>query len=147
MSNPSAETIHERQREQIGTCEICGATDHHLVEGACPACARKCAPLTAAGAERILRNLGAFVAETACPLPNPDRVYGDDDLEFWGEYFVRHDLRARGILFETFMNDPRAIAQAMILRQMNEPPARKHVRANSRPMFDADLIFLRKQAD
>lgn len=27
--------------EKIGTCELCGATDHHLVEGVCPACRPK----------------------------------------------------------------------------------------------------------
>lgn len=27
--------------EAIGTCEICGATDHHLVEGLCPVCRPK----------------------------------------------------------------------------------------------------------
>lgn len=26
----------------IGICEICGAIDHHLVEGACPVCQQKC---------------------------------------------------------------------------------------------------------
>lgn len=27
--------------EKIGTCELCGATDHHLVEGVCPGCTPK----------------------------------------------------------------------------------------------------------
>lgn len=27
--------------ERIGTCELCGATDHHLVEGVCPVCRPK----------------------------------------------------------------------------------------------------------
>lgn len=27
--------------EKIGTCELCGATDHHLIEGVCPACRPK----------------------------------------------------------------------------------------------------------
>lgn len=27
--------------ETIGTCDVCGATDHHLVEGLCPTCQPK----------------------------------------------------------------------------------------------------------
>ncbi len=27
--------------ERIGTCELCGATDHHLIEGLCPWCRPK----------------------------------------------------------------------------------------------------------
>lgn len=27
--------------ETIGTCDVCGATDHHLVEGLCPVCRPK----------------------------------------------------------------------------------------------------------
>jgi len=29
--------------ERIGICELCGVTDHHLVEGVCPACSQKVA--------------------------------------------------------------------------------------------------------
>jgi hypothetical protein len=28
--------------EAIGTCELCGLTDHHLVDGVCPTCRPKC---------------------------------------------------------------------------------------------------------
>lgn len=31
-------SITYRLAERIGTCEACGATDHHLIEGLCPAC-------------------------------------------------------------------------------------------------------------
>ena len=37
--------------ERIGTCELCGLTDHHLVDGVCPTCRPRCAtiPATAPG--------------------------------------------------------------------------------------------------
>lgn len=35
--------------ETIGTCEICGATDHHLVEELCPRCSPKTITIIAGG--------------------------------------------------------------------------------------------------
>jgi hypothetical protein len=35
--------------ETIGTCEICGATDHHLVEGLCPVCRPKTTTVVISG--------------------------------------------------------------------------------------------------
>lgn len=37
----------------IGDCEICGVTDHHLVEGVCPGCRPKVLTVTA-----MMRQLG-----------------------------------------------------------------------------------------
>lgn len=38
--------------EKIGACELCGVTDHHLIEGVCPACRPKVTTvqITACGA-------------------------------------------------------------------------------------------------
>lgn len=36
---------------RIGTCELCGATDHHLVEGACPVCRARYALAVQSGEE------------------------------------------------------------------------------------------------
>ncbi len=32
--------------ETIGTCDVCGATDHHLVEGLCPVCQSRTTTVT-----------------------------------------------------------------------------------------------------
>lgn len=139
----NAERAARDMRETIGTCDLCGATDHHLVDGACPGCRPRCRTLMSAGAAQILSNIEAFASDAAAPTV-PMR--SDEEIEFWGEYFTRHNLRAQGILFEIFLSDPHAIAQAMVLRRI-EMQERRHVRAHSRPMFDADLVFLRRQAD
>ncbi len=40
--------------ECIGTCELCGATDHHLVDGICPACRPKCIAISVSGSPRLI---------------------------------------------------------------------------------------------
>jgi hypothetical protein len=40
----------------------------------------------------------------------------DEHLNFWGDFFVENRLHERGLLFETFLEDPRAIALAVIFR-------------------------------
>jgi hypothetical protein len=37
--------------ETIGTCELCGVTDHHLMEGACPGCRARYALAVQSGEE------------------------------------------------------------------------------------------------
>ncbi len=37
-STPNVESV---PRGTIGTCELCGVTDHHLVDGLCPPCKEK----------------------------------------------------------------------------------------------------------
>lgn len=48
--------------ERIGTCEYCGATDHHLVEGLCPICRPKTVTLSDCGGPvpRLQRVTAAF---------------------------------------------------------------------------------------
>lgn len=43
-------------------------------------------------------------------------VMSDEHLNFWGNFFVENRLHERGLLFETFLLDPREIALATIFR-------------------------------
>jgi hypothetical protein len=43
-------------------------------------------------------------------------MYTDEHLDFWGEFFTANRLHARGVRFDTFIEDPRAIARATIFR-------------------------------
>lgn len=57
--------------ETIGTCELCGVTDHHLVKGVCPACRPK-------------------VAGTAGTPADAARLPGYPDVPLGAEADVRH---------------------------------------------------------
>jgi len=64
-----------------------------------------------------LDGLAHFTAiATAAP------VLTDEALDFWGDFFVRNHFHARGILFETFMQHPREIAQAVLFRSPSDEP-------------------------
>jgi hypothetical protein len=114
---------------------------------------------------RVQSNLLAFAISAASMEPV---IVSDDDLEYWGRFFVENRLHARGILFETFMVHPFEIGQAALFgNRLRDPedllpllPRQRevalrvhpHVRAISKPLPDADEwldmpIFLRKQAD
>ena len=102
---------------------------------------------------------------TRTPVP---RVT-DDDLECWGNYYLANRLYERGILFATFMQDPRAIAEAITFRwampipdgeefypllpeqreaaERIESHNRPRRRAMSAPVLPDDLAFLKRQAD
>ncbi|MEW6330205.1 MAG: hypothetical protein AB1560_01960 [Pseudomonadota bacterium] len=47
--------------------------------------------------------------------PN-NAVLTDEHLNFWGNFFVENRLHERGVRFETFLQEPREIALAMIFR-------------------------------
>lgn len=104
--------------------------------------------------------LGSFVVKT------------DEEIEWFGNIFVSHQLLARGILFETFLQDPKAIFEAATGRswppavdyflpllpaqraaaqrvqfEMRARQCGKSVRSISRPFDDRDLAFLKRQAD
>ena len=111
----------------------------------------------------VAGNLQRYIGDV--PVP---RVT-DDDLECWGNYYLANQLYARGILFATFMQDPRAIAEAITFRwampipdgeEFYPPlPAQREVaeridafnrprrRAKSAPIWADDIAFLKKQAD
>src|SRR5690554_378536 len=86
--------------------------------------------------------------------------YPDEALEYWGRIYVDNHLHARGILFATFMQDPQAILESLItsgrveatedylplLTAQREVAARLNRRREiSRPIEEADLVFLKKQ--
>lgn len=59
--------------ETIGTCELCGVTDHHLIEGVCPTCRPKVTTvqITMCGApprRRALAALNRLVAASVLAL-------------------------------------------------------------------------------
>jgi hypothetical protein len=136
--------------EKIGVCEACGATDHHLVEGICPACKPKCRTI----------DTPAVINPAQVAL-----ILADEEIEYWGRYFVANRFDRRGVLFETFMMDPFAIAQALIFNlPMPVPEGEEfypllpdqryvamrfhpHVRAWSFPLSEDVPVFLRRQAD
>jgi hypothetical protein len=86
----------------------------------------------------VMDNLAAFIADEACnpwlqiglrelPTAAPESVYADEALDYWGEFFIINNLRARGILFETFMHAPAAIAEAVVFHQaLPLPPNDEH---------------------
>lgn len=47
----------------------------------------------------------------------------DRALERWGRLYCANNFYARGVLFETFMVDPRAIAEAILFRKAMPIPA------------------------
>lgn len=76
--------------EKIGTCELCGATDHHLVEGVCPFCRPKvvvtlCAPPPRQQGKRLA--LGRMIDAAAQALRNMART---DEVPLGAEAGVPH---------------------------------------------------------
>lgn len=121
----------------------------------------------------VAANLIAFTLD-AVDAPRDSVVVSDEDLEYWGRFYMANRFAARGVLFETFMTDPFAISQAVLfggrLRDPDDflpllPRQREvaremhpHVQAISKPLpplpdecYGSDAldipIFLRKQAD
>lgn len=183
-------------QETIGTCELCGATDHHLVVGVCPGCQPRCKTIMAtaqSASDSVDMQLPIAVDEwmrsnpmhsgryLECNVnhdgPNSAEVnfidpatvpliLPDEDIEYWGRWFVENNFYARGVRVETFMTNPFEISQALLfglpmplpkgeefyplLPRQREVALRVHprVRAISRPARDAELpVFLRMQAD
>lgn len=136
-------------------------------------------------AQRVADNLGEFTRDlfsralyatfTAFNFLDTG-IYSDEEIEYWGRYFVDNKFAARGILFETFMTDPFEISQAVLfdrrrrdqmgdevefyplLPKQREAAQRvrvemsgrrygKSLRAHSRPLDAIDLVFLKRQAD
>lgn len=115
---------------------------------------------------RVLDNLRAFTTESCA-------VRTDEEIDLLGNIFVAHQLLARGILFETFLQYPEAIFKAATGRplpialdeeflpllpaqravaqrarlEMAERQSDKPTRAISRPVEAHDLAFLKRQAD
>lgn len=114
---------------------------------------------------RVQNNLRAFTLGSFA-------VKTDEEIEWFGNIFVAHQLLARGILFETFLQDPKAIFEAATGRawppavdyflpllpaqravaqrarfEMASERCEKPIRAVSRPVEDRDLAFLKRQAD
>ena len=50
-------------------------------------------------------------------------LMSDEHLDFWGEFFTANRLHARGVRFDTFLEDPRGIARAVIFRPRLDPRA------------------------
>lgn len=61
---------------------------------------------------RIAANLIAFMLDAV--TPDEPIIASDEDLEYWGRFFVANRFAERGILFETFMLHPFEIAQAAL---------------------------------
>lgn len=108
-----------------------------------------------------LPGLRIAVSDRDTPTETTPR-HSDEELEFWGRIYVDNHLYARGILFATFMQGPQAILESLItsgrveatedylplLTAQREVAARlNRRRAISRPIEEADLVFLKKQAD
>lgn len=49
--------------ERIGECELCGLTDHHLVDGICPTCRPKCATVSVGGERGFVAVAREIVSE------------------------------------------------------------------------------------
>ncbi len=64
-------------------------------------------------AERILNNVATFLGDTWHARATEKLT--DEDLEYWGAFYEENHLHARGILFATFMEAPREIAQALLV--------------------------------
>lgn len=65
--------------ERIGTCELCGLTDHHLVDGVCPTCQPRCVTISVHGNPRFVARareaflqLGAAARLAFSNLDTPD---------------------------------------------------------------------------
>lgn len=108
---------------------------------------------------RVSENMRAFVAGATSSVVQclvvsagvqQTVIVSDDDLEYWGNFFVENRFHARGILFETFMLHPFGISQAVLFRgRLRDPedflpllPRQRdvargqhpHVRAISKPL-------------
>ena len=70
---------------------------------------------------RTAANLLSFLL--AADEPCEPLFVADEDLEYWGRFYVGNNFEARGILFETFMSDPFAIGQAAIFGTPRSLPA------------------------
>jgi len=62
--------------------------------------------------EKVLRNMGDLYLRA-----NRQEKMSDEDLEYWGNFYTENNLRARNILFQTFMEAPREIAAAVIFKK------------------------------
>lgn len=72
--------------ERIGTCELCGITDHHLVDGICPACQPRCATISVSGdpsfitrSREAFLQLGAGARLALANLDMPDDENAGDE--------------------------------------------------------------------
>lgn len=79
----------------------------------------------------------------------------DHALERWGKFYRANGLHTCGVLFETFMLDPPAIAEALNFHKPPLPagedfypllPAQRRAVARSAPADD-EPVFLKRQAD
>lgn len=72
--------------ERIGTCELCGATDHHLVDDVCPTCQPRCVTISVSGnsgfiarTREVFAQLGAGARIVFSSLDMPDdEALGDE---------------------------------------------------------------------
>lgn len=173
--------------ETIGTCELCGLTDHHLVAGECPRCRKKICEIAELSPDvkhalgRLSRHLFEWLHDVDFTVPHAcdgvnskpiqavavldpadmPIILADEDLEYWGRWFVDNHFEKRGVNFETFMTDPFAIAQALLfglpmplpkgeefyplLPRQREVAAGMHprVRAISRPLPESHDALIR----
>ncbi len=65
--------------ETVGACEICGATDNHLIEGVCPTCRPKvtvtmCPPPRQQGKRAALNRMVETAARALTEMANTDEV-------------------------------------------------------------------------
>lgn len=82
--------------ERIGTCELCGGTDHHLVDGICPACRPKCMTIAVSGNPRfVARAREAFMELGAAARVVFSSLDMPDDEALGDEADVRHVRRDR----------------------------------------------------
>lgn len=71
-------SITYRLAERIGTCETCGLTDHHLIDGICPSCRARTQTIYARarlpGLVTGLRALSALPAGSFVVVPWPRKT-------------------------------------------------------------------------
>lgn len=118
----------------------------------------------------VTPNMESFVESFIGYVTEPVGLqpFSDEELERWGNYFIANNLYARGVLFETFLQYPKAIAEALAFRRAMPLPdgvefypplprqldAAERIESHNRPRRRAitgtmsnDLVFLRRQAD
>ena len=71
-------------------------------------------------------------------------MYTDEHLDFWGEFFTANRLHARGVRFDTFIEDPRAIARAVIFRPRLDDIEDLVMREGFLPLLPAQLRAIAK---
>ena len=123
---------------------------------------------------RGINNLRDFVAGEATrpdgpivviepPTKTPHYVVSNDALEYWGEFYTSNNFKAFGMPFHLFMENPRAISNALVYRLAL--PIRSPAIGEFYPLLPkqrlaiarigkpnkvkpiSDLIFLKRQAD